>query len=163
MKCPWATRPRITAAAGELVTSADTRNRLTSMDRLPGAVRAMLSVMLPHTPLHLRCGMMCCTIYGMTPTTVRKSIPLTTEDQAHLDRLRTPGTPEHEALSEISGVPIPENASEAETLHALLAAGKAAVIERVMLTGYAALAAAEDDEDRSARRAMRERAARLGD
>lgn len=107
--------------------------------------------------------MICRTIYCMAPATVRKSIPLTAEDQAQLDRLRTPGTPEHEALVQISGVPIPDNASEAETLHALLAAGQAAVIERVMLTGYAALAAAQDDEDRSARRAMRERAAHLED
>jgi hypothetical protein len=60
-------------------------------------------------------------------------------------------------------MPIPENASGAETLHALLAVGHAAVVERVMHSGYAALAAAQDDEDRSARRAMRERAGRLGD
>jgi len=112
---------------------------------------------------YLSCGIFCCRIYGMSSTTVRKSIPLTAEDQAQLDRLRTPGTPEHEALNQLSGVPIPDNASEAETLHALLAAGQAAVVERVMLTGYAALAAAQDDEDRSARRAMRDRAARLGD
>jgi hypothetical protein len=99
----------------------------------------------------------------MTTAKVRKSIPLTAEDQAHLDRLRTPGTPEHEALSQVAGILLPENASEAETLHALLTAGRAAVTERVMLTGYAALAAAQDDEDRSARRAMRDRAARLED
>lgn len=99
----------------------------------------------------------------MPSTTARKSIPLTAEDQAQLDRLRTPGTPEHEALSQMSGTPIPDNASEAETLHALLSVGHAVIVERVMLTGYAALAATQDDEDRSARRAMRDRAARLGD
>jgi len=107
--------------------------------------------------------MFCCTIYVMSSTTVRKSVPLTAEDQAQLDRLRTPGTPEHEALSQLSGVPIRENASEAETLHALLAVGQAAVVERVMLTGYVALATAQDGEDRSTRRVMRDRAARFGD
>lgn len=101
--------------------------------------------------------------WNMPPTRARKSIPLTAEDQAQLDRLRTPGTPEHEALSQMSATPIPDNASEAETLHALLSVGHAVILERVMLAGYAALAAAQDDEDRSARRAMRDRAARLGD
>ncbi|MDJ0344347.1 hypothetical protein QMK19_29705 [Streptomyces sp. H10-C2] len=56
-----------------------------------------------------------------------------------------------------------DDASEAETRHALLTAGRVAVIERVMIGGYAALAAPENDEDRDSRRAMRARAARLGD
>jgi hypothetical protein len=99
----------------------------------------------------------------MTAAKVRKSIPLTPDDQAHLDRLRTPGTPEHEALAQVAGILLPDDASEAETLHALLTAGRAAITERVMLTGYAALAAAQDDEDAAARRAMRARAARLED
>lgn len=98
-----------------------------------------------------------------TKTKLRKSVPLTAEDRAHLDRLRTPGTPEHEALSEVAGILLPDDASEAETLHALLTAGRVAVAERVMVSGYAALAAAEDEEDRAARRAMRARAAHLGD
>jgi len=94
---------------------------------------------------------------------IRKSVPLTPEDQAHLDRIRDPGSPEHEALSQLSGILLSDDASEAETLHALLAAGRAAVTERVMIGGYAALAAAEDDEDRTVRRAMRARAAQLRD
>ncbi|MGC0313252.1 hypothetical protein [Kitasatospora acidiphila] len=98
-----------------------------------------------------------------TKSKVRKSVPLTDEDQVHLERLRTPGTPEHEALSQVAGILLPDDASEAETLHALLMAGRAAVTELVMIGGYAALAAAEDDEDRTARRAIRARAARLGD
>lgn len=99
----------------------------------------------------------------MSSTVTRKSIPLSAADQAQLDRLRTPGTPEHEALIQLSKTPISENASEAETLHALLSIGHAAIVERLMLSGYAALAAEQDDEDRAARRAMRDRAARLGD
>ncbi|MBT2488239.1 hypothetical protein J7E96_06820 [Streptomyces sp. ISL-96] len=92
---------------------------------------------------------------------IRKSIPLSHEDQAHLERLRTAGTPEHEALKQVAGILLADDASEAETLHALLTAGRIAVTERVMLTGYAALAAAQDDEDAAARRAMRARSARL--
>lgn len=99
----------------------------------------------------------------MAATKVRKSVPLTAEDQAHLDRLRTPGSPEREALSQVAGILLPDDASEAEALHALIAAGCAAITERAMLTGYAALAAAQDDEDRSVRRAMRTRAGQLED
>jgi hypothetical protein len=94
---------------------------------------------------------------------VRKSVPLTHEDEAHLKQLRTPGTPEHQALSQIAGILLPDDASEAETLHALLMAGRAAVTERVMISGYAALAASRDDEDHATHRAMRARAAHLGD
>ncbi|MFW6694680.1 hypothetical protein [Streptomyces sp. MAR4 CNX-425] len=96
----------------------------------------------------------------MTKVKVRKSVPLTSEDQAVLDRLRTPGTAEHEALRDVAGILLDDDASEAETLHALLTAGRLAVTERVMLSGYAALAAAQD-EDAADRRAMRARAARL--
>ena len=104
-------------------------------------------------------------------TKVRKSVPLTHEDEAHLKQLRTPGTPEHQALSQIAGILLPDDASEAETLHALLMAGRAAVpdllavVEHrgVMISGYAALAASRDDEDHATHRAMRARAAHLGD
>ncbi len=99
----------------------------------------------------------------MVKAKVRKSVPLTADDQALLESLRMPGTPEHAALAEVVGADLPEDASEAETLHALLVAGRLAVVERVMISGYAALAAAQDAEDRATRRAMRARAARLGD
>lgn len=66
-------------------------------------------------------------------------------------------------MSQVAGVVLDSDASEAELLHALVLAGRAAVTEQVMLTGYAALAAAEDDDDRAVRRAMRARAAALGD
>ncbi len=98
-----------------------------------------------------------------TKAKVRKSVPLTEEDQAYLERLREPETPEHEALAQATGILLADDASEAETLHALLTAGRMAVTERVMVSGYAALAAAEDDEDRETRRAMRARAAGLED
>lgn len=93
----------------------------------------------------------------------RKSVPLTGDDQAILDRLRTPGTAEHEALGDVTGMPLSDEASEAETLHALLTVGFMAVTERAMLRGYAALAAAQDEDDAGDRRAMRSRVARLTD
>ncbi|MEU8561664.1 hypothetical protein AB0C45_09260 [Streptomyces cyaneofuscatus] len=99
----------------------------------------------------------------MSNTKVRKSVPLSQEDQAHIERLRTTGSPEHEALEQMAGIRLPDDASEAETLHALLTAGRIAVTEHAMLTGYAALAAAQDEEDTSTRRAMRARSARLED
>ncbi|MFJ5121122.1 hypothetical protein [Kitasatospora sp. NPDC088548] len=99
----------------------------------------------------------------MTKVRIRKSVPLTDEDQVHLQQLRTPGTPEHEALSQVTGMLLPDDASEAETPHALLLTGRAAVTEQVMIGGYAALAAAEDNEDRADRRAVRTRAAHRGD
>ncbi|HSA51857.1 MAG TPA: hypothetical protein VLH10_17320 [Yinghuangia sp.] len=92
---------------------------------------------------------------------VRKSVPLAAEDREHLERLRTPGSAEREALAVVTGMELDGQVSEAEALHALLVAGRAAVTEQVMLNGYAA--SAEDDEDRAARRAMRSRAATLGD
>jgi hypothetical protein len=94
---------------------------------------------------------------------VRKSVPLTAEDREHLERLRTPGSAERAALGRVCGIVLDGNVSEAEALHALLVAGRAAVTEQVMLSGYAALAEAEDDEDRAARRAMRARSAGLKD
>lgn len=94
---------------------------------------------------------------------VRKSVPLTSADRDHLERLRAPDSAEREALSQVTGIVLDSDASEAELLHALVLAGRAAVTEQVMLTGYAALAAAEDDDDRAVRRAMRARAAALGD
>ena len=91
---------------------------------------------------------------------VRKSVPLTHEDEAHLEQLRTPGVPECATLSQLAGILLPKDASE--TIHALLMARRAAVTERITIGGYAALATSQDDEDHAAHRAMRAQAAHLG-
>ncbi|HEY9376550.1 MAG TPA: hypothetical protein VIQ02_05580 [Jiangellaceae bacterium] len=96
------------------------------------------------------------------PTAVRKSIPIDPADRDVVQRIRTPGSPEHEALR-AEGVELSETSSEAEALHALLVVGRRALEESVLEAGYARLATAEDDEDREFRRAISQRAARLVD
>jgi hypothetical protein len=87
--------------------------------------------------------------------TIRKSVPLTPDEQAALTQARTDGTPVHDALTELAGPDATR--SEAATLQALLHLGLTAVKERVQDHGYAALAAMQDDEDRAYEAAMRKR------
>ncbi|UGQ10827.1 hypothetical protein LO772_29070 [Yinghuangia sp. ASG 101] len=82
----------------------------------------------------------------MADTGIRKSVPLTVEDREHIQRLRTPDSAEREALAAVTGIELGGQVSEAEALHALPVAGRAALTEQVTLSGYAALAAAQDDE-----------------
>jgi len=91
----------------------------------------------------------------MTMETIRKSVPLTPDELAAIDAARTGGTTEHDALLELAGSGV--DRSEATALQALVALGLAAVKDRVQERGYAALAAAQDDEDRAYRAAMRRR------
>jgi hypothetical protein len=88
-------------------------------------------------------------------STTRKSVPLTEEELADLDLLRSPDTPEHAALDEL--LSIGDNPSEASVLLALLRLGRQRVSEAVMERGYAELAASEGDDDRAAKRALRQR------
>jgi hypothetical protein len=91
----------------------------------------------------------------MSPETIRKSVPLTKDELAALEAVRTDGTPAHDALAELVG---PEAArSEATTLRALIDLGFNVVKERAMDHGYAALAASQDQEDRDYEAAMRKR------
>ncbi|MFJ8110054.1 hypothetical protein [Streptomyces sp. NPDC096132] len=87
----------------------------------------------------------------------RKSVPVTAQDTETVERLRQPASAERAALAELLGVELPSNASEGEVLQALVEAGRQAVEQQVMLTGYAALAAARNDEDKMHERAMRAR------
>jgi hypothetical protein len=87
----------------------------------------------------------------------RKTVPVTAEDTATVEKVRHPGSIERAALVEL-GVELSANPSEAEVLQALIEAGRIAVQQQVMVTGYAALAASYDDEDRAHERAMRRRA-----
>ncbi|BAJ30645.1 MULTISPECIES: hypothetical protein [Kitasatospora] len=87
----------------------------------------------------------------------RKSVPVTAEDTRAVERLREPAGAYRAAIAEILGVELSANPSEAEVLQALIEAGRIAVEEKVMTSGYTALAAARGDEDREHDRAMRNR------
>lgn len=87
----------------------------------------------------------------------RKTVPVTAQDTEAVERLRQPASAERAALAKLLGMDLPSNASEGEVLQALVEAGRHAVEQQVMLTGYAALAAARNEEDRKHERAMRAR------
>lgn len=97
-----------------------------------------------------------CSMVAMT----RKSVPIDAGEHEFVRRLRTPGSRERAALRAAAGIDLPDDASEAEILHALLAVGRHTVDEQLLDEGYAALAAAETDEDRAVHHAMRARSAR---
>lgn len=81
---------------------------------------------------------------------------MTAEDTQAVERVRRPGSIERLALAEL-GIELSANPSEAEVLQALVEAGRTAVQQQVMATGYAALAEAQDEEDRAHELAMRGR------
>lgn len=91
---------------------------------------------------------------------IRKSVPLDAQVQDAVRRFRLHGTPENQALWQVTGVRVDDDTSEAEVLRALLYAGCHAVEEKAMENGYAALAAAHDEEDRAHEAAVRARGAR---
>ncbi|HEV2639713.1 MAG TPA: hypothetical protein VGX23_31565 [Actinocrinis sp.] len=91
----------------------------------------------------------------MTTETIRKTVPITPDEQAILDESRTKGSAAYQALTDLLG---PEAArSEAATLHGALTLGLSVIRERMADQGYTALAAAQDDEDRAYHAAMRNR------
>ncbi|MPZ60227.1 MAG: hypothetical protein GEU93_02790 [Propionibacteriales bacterium] len=92
----------------------------------------------------------------------RKSVPISRDDAADVERLRRFAL-YREAAKAVAGVELSENSSEAEVLHALITAGRHALHEQVMVTGYGALAAAQTDEDRAIAREVTSRARLLGD
>ncbi|GAA3064466.1 hypothetical protein GCM10017562_32590 [Streptomyces roseofulvus] len=91
-------------------------------------------------------------------TMTRKSVPLDALVEETMERVRRHASPENAALRQVTGISVSDDTSDAEVLRALLNAGRVAVQERALENGYAALAAAQDDEDRAyaaARRARR--------
>jgi hypothetical protein len=97
---------------------------------------------------------MCGTICGMTDTILRKTVPLSGPEAALVERARTAGTPQHDALVRLVGGEVP--ASEAATLHALIGVALTALGEQIALADYEQLAEsrdAEDDEHESLMRA----------
>ncbi|MGX2997647.1 hypothetical protein JNUCC64_25860 [Streptomyces sp. JNUCC 64] len=90
----------------------------------------------------------------------RKSVPLDALVEEAMERVRRHDSPEALALCQVTGIKVADDTSDSEILRALLNAGRVAVQEKVLENGYAALAAAQDDEDRAYAAAMRDRGAR---
>ncbi|MFJ3903198.1 hypothetical protein [Streptomyces sp. NPDC090025] len=91
-------------------------------------------------------------------TMTRKSVPLDSRTAETMKRVRRHESPENVALRQVTGIRVDDTTSDAEVLRALLDAGRVAVEQKALENGYAALAAAQDDEDRAyaaARRARR--------
>jgi|RhiMetStandDraft_4_1073278.scaffolds.fasta_scaffold206967_2 hypothetical protein len=99
----------------------------------------------------------------MSAAIARKSVPITLDDIEDVERLRSEDRLYREALQAVAGVELSDQPSEAEALHALIAAGRWALHQHVMATGYAALAAAQTDEDREITREISRRARLLGE
>ena len=91
----------------------------------------------------------------MAEATVRKTVPLTSEEAALVERARVAGTPQHEALVQLAGRDVAS--SEAATLHALVTFGLTALGEQVALHDYEQLATSRNNEDREYERIMRRR------
>lgn len=92
----------------------------------------------------------------------RKSVPTHASELDIARAIQAPGTPERAAIEALVG-PMNATVSEAQALSALLTAGAAQVREAVIHAGYAAYAAALDDEDRQHAAAIRTRRHRLTD
>lgn len=91
----------------------------------------------------------------MTTDTTRKTVPVTPEELAILEASRSQGSPAYDALVELVGPAATR--SEAAALHGALSLGLSLIKERVAEHGYAALAAAQTDEDREFHAIMRSR------
>ncbi len=93
-------------------------------------------------------------------TATRKSVPLEQEDLEVIDLLQTAGSAEQRALIEVTGITLDENASEATSIRALIAAGRIVIEQAVISEGYEAYAASLTPEDQEAHDAMRGRVTR---
>jgi hypothetical protein len=83
----------------------------------------------------------------MPTTTIRKSVPLAPAQLDLLERLRQHGSDERTTIEQAIGV-IPETASEAYLLHALIAYAEKQLRDQILDAQYARRAATLDDEDR---------------
>lgn len=91
----------------------------------------------------------------MKTEATRKTVPLTAEELAIIEASRDQGSPAYDALVELVGPAATR--SEAAALHGALSLGLGLIRERVAEHGYAALAAAQTDEDREFHAIMRQR------
>ncbi|WP_061296339.1 hypothetical protein [Herbidospora cretacea] len=94
-------------------------------------------------------------------TNTRSPVPLSELDRQFLEAIRTPGSPENLAVQQLAGATLGPETSTSAALHTLVDVARKAVLNEVMVTGYAALAAAQTEEDHSQRRAARRRTAEV--
>lgn len=93
----------------------------------------------------------------------RAPLPLTARDIEDLAKLRRP-SPEREALSDLAGVSLADEVSEALLIHAVFTAGLRAVREAAEAHGYAQLAIQQEASGETAdRRAISDRRAPWAD
>jgi hypothetical protein len=85
----------------------------------------------------------------------RKTVPLTGEEAALVERAREAGTAQHAALVRLAGEDV--SRSEAATLHALVRFALTRLGEEIAMHDYEQLAAARDAEDEEYERSMRRR------
>ncbi|WP_127936839.1 hypothetical protein [Nonomuraea polychroma] len=110
---------------------------------------------------HLMLQIMRHILHHVIMSVSRTPVPLTDQDRELLEAIRTPGSAENMAIQHLAGQTLGPDTSTAAALHTLVDVARKAVLEEVMVTGYAALAAAQDNEDRAFRRAARRRTAEV--
>ncbi len=81
----------------------------------------------------------------MTVTIARKSVPLDKDDLQVLEALAQPGSDEALALIDLTGAPLGSQSSEAQRLHALIAAGRKAMQDKALEIAFERQAAFEKD------------------
>jgi hypothetical protein len=91
----------------------------------------------------------------MAEATIRKTVPLTSQQAAAVERVRVAGSAHHAALVRLTGREV--GSSEAATLHALLEFALTALGEQIAMDDYAHLAASRTAEDEEYEQAMRRR------
>lgn len=69
--------------------------------------------------------------------TLRKQVPIHPADRETLQRLRTENSPQAAALAVLTGITIKPDSSDAETLHALVVAGRELTEQKALESAYA--------------------------
>lgn len=122
--------------------------------RVPSSSPAISDVLVSNLKCATNCVMFC-VMTSARSTVARKPVPLDDNDLNLLTELKTTDSTFQRALLELAGPPAVK--SEASILHALVSLGLQRVDEQSQLAGYAALAAAQDEDDRAFHDAMRKR------
>lgn len=68
--------------------------------------------------------------------TLRKQVPFHHDDEEALDHLRAHNSPQAQALAVLTGISITPDSSDAETLHALIVAGRKVTEEAALQEAY---------------------------
>lgn len=93
----------------------------------------------------------------MTTIQRRKNVTLAEDELDLVNRIRRDGSAERDAVRSMTGAELSANTSQSESIRLVVRAGVAAIEERVLTAGYAAMAAERDDDDRAYAAAARSR------